>query len=268
MVAAGKRGSIINMSSQMGHVGAANRTLYCASKWALEGFTKALAVELGGKGIRVNTICPPFIETPLTKPFLEEPKFRAEVLAKIKLGRLELWTTWSGLRCSSLGHVRLDDGQFGHAGWGLDGRLSAGAVAADTAFFTAPEIGRGLDCARSQADSPGPLATRDLPLHPFQRPASRQRFGNFAGDLPGRLREGRHAVIARLADHARQNGAGTILLAGDTFDTETPAPDVRRQALAEMAHDASLRWVILPGNLIRCRRRSFGRAFAPKRPPT
>lgn len=88
MVEAGKGGSIINMSSQMGHVGAANRTLYCASKWALEGFTKALAIELGGKGVRVNTICPTFIETPLTKPFLEEPQFRAHVLSKIKLGRL------------------------------------------------------------------------------------------------------------------------------------------------------------------------------------
>lgn len=75
-----------------------------------------------------------------------------------------------------------------------------------------------------------------------------KRFGNFAGDLPGRLREARHAVIARLAEHARANGADTILLAGDTFDTETPAPDVRRQALTEMAHHAPIRWVILPGN--------------------
>ncbi|MCK0207146.1 DNA repair exonuclease [Starkeya koreensis] len=75
-----------------------------------------------------------------------------------------------------------------------------------------------------------------------------KRFGNFAGDLPGRLREARHAVIARLAQHAREQGADTILLAGDTFDTETPAPEVRRQALAEMRHHAPLRWVILPGN--------------------
>ena len=81
-------GSIINMSSQMGHVGAKNRTLYCASKWAIEGFTKALAIELGGCGIRVNTICPTFIETPLTKPFFEDEDFRCEVLSKIKLGRL------------------------------------------------------------------------------------------------------------------------------------------------------------------------------------
>jgi len=75
-----------------------------------------------------------------------------------------------------------------------------------------------------------------------------KRFGNFSGDLPSRLREARHAVIARLAKHAHEQGATTILLAGDTFDTETPAPDVRRQALAEMRHHAPIRWVILPGN--------------------
>lgn len=75
-----------------------------------------------------------------------------------------------------------------------------------------------------------------------------KRFGNFEGDLPSRLREARHSVIARLADLARAHGATTILLAGDTFDTETPAPDIRRQALAEMSHHAPLRWVILPGN--------------------
>lgn len=88
MMAEGVKGSIINMSSQMGHVGAANRTLYCASKWAMEGFTKALAVELGPHGIRVNTICPTFIETPMTKPFFEDPAFLDAVLKKIKLGRL------------------------------------------------------------------------------------------------------------------------------------------------------------------------------------
>lgn len=75
-----------------------------------------------------------------------------------------------------------------------------------------------------------------------------KRFGNFAGDLPGRLREARHAVLGRLAGHARAQGAAAVLLAGDTFDTETPAADVRRQALAEMAHHASIRWVLLPGN--------------------
>ena len=88
MIKSGKGGSVINMSSQMGHVGAANRTLYCASKWALEGFTKALAVELGSMGIRVNTICPTFIETPMTRPFLDDPQFREQILSKIKLGRL------------------------------------------------------------------------------------------------------------------------------------------------------------------------------------
>lgn len=75
-----------------------------------------------------------------------------------------------------------------------------------------------------------------------------KRFGNFAGDLPGRLREARHDVIARLAQHAREQNATTVLLAGDTFDTETPAPHVRRQAFAEMAHHAAIKWVILPGN--------------------
>lgn len=75
-----------------------------------------------------------------------------------------------------------------------------------------------------------------------------KRFGNFGGDLPGRLREARHATIGRLADKAREHGASVVLLAGDTFDTETPASDVRRQALAEMRHHAPIRWVILPGN--------------------
>jgi DNA repair exonuclease SbcCD nuclease subunit len=75
-----------------------------------------------------------------------------------------------------------------------------------------------------------------------------KRFGRFSGDLPGRLREARHATIARLANHAREQGAAAILLAGDTFDTETPAPDVRRQALAAMREHAPIRWVILPGN--------------------
>ncbi|PTE23218.1 3-oxoacyl-ACP reductase [Cereibacter changlensis JA139] len=88
MLAEGLAGSVINMSSQMGHVGAANRSLYCASKWGLEGFTKAAAIELGPRGIRVNTICPTFIDTPLTRPYFADPAFRDEVLSKIKLGRL------------------------------------------------------------------------------------------------------------------------------------------------------------------------------------
>jgi DNA repair exonuclease SbcCD nuclease subunit len=75
-----------------------------------------------------------------------------------------------------------------------------------------------------------------------------KRFGQFSGDLPAKLREARHASIGRLGDLAREQGASTILLAGDTFDTETPSPQVRRQALSEMAHHAPIRWVILPGN--------------------
>ena len=75
-----------------------------------------------------------------------------------------------------------------------------------------------------------------------------KRFGQFTGDLPAKLREARHAAIGRLAEQARNHDASTILLAGDTFDTETPASDMVRQALAEMGHHASVRWVILPGN--------------------
>jgi len=81
-------GSIINISSQMGHVGAARRTVYCASKHAMEGFTKAMAIELAPHSIRVNTLGPTFVETPLTKPYFANETFRKEVLSKIKLGRL------------------------------------------------------------------------------------------------------------------------------------------------------------------------------------
>jgi NAD(P)-dependent dehydrogenase (short-subunit alcohol dehydrogenase family) len=88
LIAAGKPGSIINISSQMGHVGGANRTVYCTSKFAIEGLTKAMAVELGRHGIRVNTLCPTFIETAMTRPFLADENFRTSVLSKIKLGRL------------------------------------------------------------------------------------------------------------------------------------------------------------------------------------
>ncbi len=88
MVAAGRGGSIINMSSQMGHVGAAKRSVYCASKWAMEGMTKAMAVELGPHRVRVNTLCPTFIETPMTQPFFADPAFKAAVVDKIKLGRV------------------------------------------------------------------------------------------------------------------------------------------------------------------------------------
>jgi NAD(P)-dependent dehydrogenase (short-subunit alcohol dehydrogenase family) len=88
MESEGKAGSLIHMGSQMGHVGGANRTLYCASKWGLEGLSKALALDLASRNIRSNTIAPTFIETPMTRPFFENEAFRAGVLAKIKLGRL------------------------------------------------------------------------------------------------------------------------------------------------------------------------------------
>jgi NAD(P)-dependent dehydrogenase (short-subunit alcohol dehydrogenase family) len=88
LAAAGRSGSIINVSSQMGHVGAATRTVYCASKWAMEGMTRAMSVDLAPHGIRVNTLCPTFIETPLARRMLASEQFRNEVLKKIKLGRL------------------------------------------------------------------------------------------------------------------------------------------------------------------------------------
>lgn len=81
-------GAIVNISSQMGHVGAAGRTVYCMTKHALEGLTKALAVELAPHNIRVNSVAPTFVETPLTAPFFEEPRFREWVLNRIPLGRL------------------------------------------------------------------------------------------------------------------------------------------------------------------------------------
>jgi NAD(P)-dependent dehydrogenase (short-subunit alcohol dehydrogenase family) len=88
LIGAKRSGSIINMSSQMGHVGGSNRSLYCASKWAMEGFSRAMAIELGPHGIRVNTLCPTFIETPMTRSFLENVLFRESVISKIKLGRV------------------------------------------------------------------------------------------------------------------------------------------------------------------------------------
>ena len=82
------KGSIINVSSQMGHVGGPNRTTYCASKFAIEGFTKALAIELGPNQIRVNTVCPTFIQTPMTEPFLKDDEFKKTTIGMIPLGRL------------------------------------------------------------------------------------------------------------------------------------------------------------------------------------
>ena len=81
-------GVIINMSSQMGHVGARLRTVYCMTKHAVEGLTRAMAVELAPLGVRVNSVAPTFIETPMTRPMLKDPAFNSDVLAKIPLNRL------------------------------------------------------------------------------------------------------------------------------------------------------------------------------------
>jgi NAD(P)-dependent dehydrogenase (short-subunit alcohol dehydrogenase family)/carbon monoxide dehydrogenase subunit G len=96
LVDLGKPGSIINMSSQMGHVGAARRSVYCASKHAVEGFTKAMAIELAPHGIRVNSLAATFIETPMTRPFFDNEEFKSDVLQKIKLGRLGQVTDLTG----------------------------------------------------------------------------------------------------------------------------------------------------------------------------
>ena len=88
MVAAGAGGAIVNVSSQMGHVGAPRRSVYCATKHAVEGLTKALAIELAPHGIRVNSVAPTFVETSMTAPFLDDDAFRAEVLERIPLGRI------------------------------------------------------------------------------------------------------------------------------------------------------------------------------------
>ncbi|KQW44978.1 MULTISPECIES: SDR family NAD(P)-dependent oxidoreductase [unclassified Roseateles] len=85
---AGLPGSIIQMSSQMGHVGGVDRSIYCMTKHALEGMSKAMALELGPFGVRVNTVCPTFIETPMTHDWLATPAFRELVLAKIPMGRV------------------------------------------------------------------------------------------------------------------------------------------------------------------------------------
>jgi NAD(P)-dependent dehydrogenase (short-subunit alcohol dehydrogenase family) len=87
-MAAVRGGSIINMSSQMGHVGSPRRSVYCMTKHALEGLTKALAVELAPQGIRVNTVAPTFAETPMTRPFFADAPFRDAVLSQIPIGRL------------------------------------------------------------------------------------------------------------------------------------------------------------------------------------
>jgi NAD(P)-dependent dehydrogenase (short-subunit alcohol dehydrogenase family) len=88
LLAAKLPGSLINISSQMGLVGSPRRTLYCASKHAIEGMTKSLAWELGPANIRVNTLCPTFMETAMTAPMFADASFREWVTSRIALGRL------------------------------------------------------------------------------------------------------------------------------------------------------------------------------------
>ena len=80
-------GSIINMSSQMGHVGGSIRSVYNMNKWGLEGLTKGMALDLAKYNIRVNTVAPTFVVTPMTKKFLKNKKFKRETLNNIPLGR-------------------------------------------------------------------------------------------------------------------------------------------------------------------------------------
>tara|TARA_B110000483_G_C18028771_1_gene477911 strand:+ start:114 stop:881 length:768 start_codon:yes stop_codon:yes gene_type:complete len=80
-------GAIINMSSQMGHVGGPIRSVYNMTKWGLEGLTKGMAIDLAKYNIRVNTVCPTFVVTPMTKKFLKNKKFKKETLGNIPLGR-------------------------------------------------------------------------------------------------------------------------------------------------------------------------------------
>ncbi len=88
MIAAGRGGSIIHVSSQMGHVGGVDRAVYCASKHGLEGMIKAMAIEWGRAGVRINSVCPTFVRTELTAGTFADPARRAWVEGKIKLGRV------------------------------------------------------------------------------------------------------------------------------------------------------------------------------------
>ena len=81
-------GAIVNITSQMGHVGSVRRSVYCMTKHAIEGLTKAMGVELAPQNIRVNSVAPTFLETPFTAPFFKDPKFKDWVLQRIPLGRI------------------------------------------------------------------------------------------------------------------------------------------------------------------------------------
>ncbi|MFT5064774.1 MAG: NAD(P)-dependent dehydrogenase (short-subunit alcohol dehydrogenase family) [Yoonia sp.] len=88
LIAAGKPGSLMNITSQMAHVGGIDRAVYCGTKFGVEGFTKAMAIEWGPSGIRVNTVCPTFIRTALTEATFQNPARLKWIVEKIKLGRV------------------------------------------------------------------------------------------------------------------------------------------------------------------------------------
>jgi NAD(P)-dependent dehydrogenase (short-subunit alcohol dehydrogenase family) len=88
LMEAGRRGSILTISSQMGHVGGVDRAVYCTTKFGVEGFTKAMAIEWGRHGVRVNTLCPTFVRTEFTESTFNNPERRRWIEDKIKLGRV------------------------------------------------------------------------------------------------------------------------------------------------------------------------------------
>lgn len=88
LIDAGKPGSLINITSQMAHVGGIDRSVYCGTKHGVEGFTKAMAIEWGPAQIRVNTVCPTFVRTALTAPTFADPERAQWIFDKIKLGRV------------------------------------------------------------------------------------------------------------------------------------------------------------------------------------
>jgi NAD(P)-dependent dehydrogenase (short-subunit alcohol dehydrogenase family) len=81
-------GSIINMSSQLGHVGMSGRNVYNMTKFGIEGLTKGMSVELASKNIRVNTVAPTFVETPMVKKFFKNKKFKKLALENIPMGKV------------------------------------------------------------------------------------------------------------------------------------------------------------------------------------
>ena len=83
-----RSGSIINMSSQLGHVGMIGRNVYNMTKFGIEGLTKGMGVELAKKNIRVNSVAPTFVETPMVKRFFKNNKFKKLVLEKIPVGKV------------------------------------------------------------------------------------------------------------------------------------------------------------------------------------